>query len=276
MRTKLVCGILLLSIVSTPCFAATCSQCGRNVRRFGEDVCGSCQSKNNASARESSNAAMGLGVALIGGMMQAAEKQREAEERAAAKREAEKKLAIEKANKQIEQDTIRLQLLDPSEGRHNLTIPVRPVHTAQSIQYWVGKNKEGAIELLKLPPSFFVMPAEFNLVRASLTNMVDISVYRQTSHNASGKWTIKNIPLKFFYRNSQQITVITTLVDDDELTFVMKNKENEELCKATLAINEPFDYSEEAGVDGKGFKSSTVRLESVPSAPQKKKRTLRW
>ena len=96
----------------------------------------------------------------------------------------------------------------------------------------VGKDKEGAIELLKLPPSFFVMPAEFNLLRTSLTNVVNISVHRQSSRSTSGKWVVKNIPLKFFYRNSQQITVITTLEDDDELSFVIKNKENEELCKA--------------------------------------------
>ena len=276
MRIKLICSILALSIASAPCFAATCSQCGRNTRRFGEDVCGSCQSKNDASARESNKAAMGMGVALIGGMMQAAEKQREAEARAEAKRQAEKKIAIEKANKQIIQNTIRLQLLDPSEGRHNLTIQIRPVHTAQALQYWVGKDKEGAIELLKLPPSFFTMPAEFNLVRDSLTNMVDIAVHRQTSRSASGKWIIKNVPLKFFYRNTQQITVIASLEDDDEVSFVMKNKENEELCKATLAVNEPFDYSEEAGVDGKGMKkSNSVYLESVPSSPKKKK-SLRW
>ena len=69
--------------------------------------------------------------------------------------------------------------------------------------------------------------------------------------------------------------MITTLEDDDELSFVIKNKENEELCKATLAVNEPFDYSEEVGVDGKGMKDNTVTLESVPSSPKKKKRIFR-
>ena len=111
MIKKIICYVLLASFASTPCIAATCTQCGRDTRRRGQDVCGSCQSKNDASARESNKAAMGMGMALIGGMMQAAEKQREAEERAEAKRQAERKLAIEKANRQIMQDTMSSEIL---------------------------------------------------------------------------------------------------------------------------------------------------------------------
>lgn len=266
--------LLLVGAITIPCFAGECDQCGKYTKN--RDLCGSCRSKNESNANANGQAMMGMGMALIGGMMQAAEKEREAKEREEAKRQAERKLAIQKANAQIMQDTIRLRLIDPSEGRHNLTIQVRPVRTSQQLKYWVGKDSEGAIQLLNLPPKFFEMPAEFNILRSSLPAMVNIAVYRNTGRNTSGQWVVKNIPLKFFYRDTQELIIDTRLDDEDELRFIMKNKENKNLFSETLAINIPFDYSHESGVDGQGLSQSSTVLESVPSSPKRKKRSLKW
>ena len=279
MMQKLVFTLLLFAFTLPQSFAdyRYCTQCNRETRRPGQDVCGSCQSKNDSQARESNQAMMGMGMALIGGMMQAAEKQREAEERAEAKRQAERKLEIERTNTKIMQNTVQLKLIDPSEGMHNLTIQIRAVRTSKKLKYWVGKDKEGAIQLLDLPPKFFEMPAEFNIIRDSIPAMVNIAVYRDTGRNTTGQWVMKNVPLKFFFRDTQEIIVDARLDDEDELKMIIKTKENKSLFSETLAINTPFDYSHEVGVDGHGLSQTSTVLESVPTPPQRKKRrSLRW